>query len=138
MKEVYLYFRTIAALGDDDSSADSAMFPLSRLQGMVPSADDTLNIYFKPMINQENNRFDTDADSTAGVNSDYVVCQIGTNDHKDAMAALSRLFAGAANGGIHHDGTIVVADDVTSTYAVSEVTALSTISVTAAIATANT
>ena len=82
MKEVYLYFRTIAALGDDDSSADSAMFPLSRLQGMVPSADDTLNIYFKPMINQENNRFDHDADSTAGVNSDYVVCQIGTNDHK--------------------------------------------------------
>ena len=136
MKEVYLYFRTIAAIGSDDSSADSAMFPLSRLQGMVPSADDTLNIYFKPMINQENNRFDHDADSTAGVNSDYVVCTIGTNDHKDTMAALSRLFAGAANGSIHHDGTIVVADDVTGTYAVSEVTALSTISVTAAIATA--
>ena len=134
MKEVYLYFRTIAALGDDDSSADSAMFPLSRLQGMVPSADDTLNIYFKPMINQENNRFDHDADSTAGVNSDYVVCQIGTNDHKDAMIALARLFSGAANGGIHHEGVIVVADDLTATYAVSEVTALSTISIGAAFA----
>jgi len=137
MKEVYLYFRTQSTLGDDDASADSAMFPLSRLQGMVPSADDTLNIYFKPMINQENNRFDHDADSTAGVNSDFVVCTIAANDHKDTIAALSRLFAGAANGGIHHDGTIVVADDLSSTYAVPEVLSLSTISVTAAIATAN-
>ena len=136
MKEVYLYFRTQATLIHDDDSAQSCMFPLSRLQGMVPTADDTLAIYFKPMINQENTRFDHDADSTAGVNSDYVVCTIAANDHKDAIAALSRLFAGAANGGIHHDGTIVVADDLTSTYAVSEVTALSTISITAAIATA--
>ena len=127
MKEVYLYFRTIAAIGDDDASADSAMFPLSRLQGMVPSADDTLNIYFKPMINQENNRFDHDADSTAGVNSDYVVCTIGTNDHKDAMAALSRLFAGAANGGIHHDGFIDVVDDKAGTTAVTGIAGLSTI-----------
>ena len=136
MKEVYLYFRTQATLIHDDDSAQSCMFPLSRLQGMVPTADDTLAIYFKPMINQENNRFDHDADSTAGVNSDYVVCTIAANDHKDAIAALSRLFAGAANGGIHHDGTIVVADDLSSTYAVSEVLSLSTISVTAAIATA--
>ena len=134
MKEVYLYFRTQSTLADDDASADSAMFPLSRLQGMVPPADDTLAIYFKPMINQENNRFDHDADSTAGVNSDYVVCTIATNDHKDTIAALSRLFAGATNGGIHHDGTIVVADDLSSTYAVSEVTALSTISIGAAFA----
>ena len=133
MKEVYLYFRTQSTLVDDDASSDSAMFPLSRLQGMVPSADDTLNIYFKPMINQENNRFDTDADATAGVNSDYVVCTIAANDHKDTIAALSRLFAGAANGGIHHDGYISVADDYAGTYAVTEVTALSTISVAAAV-----
>ena len=50
MKEVYLYFRTQATLADDDASADSCMFPLSKLRGMVPSADDTLNIYFDPMI----------------------------------------------------------------------------------------
>ena len=40
MKEVYLYFRTQATLADDDASADSCMFPLSKLRGMVPSADD--------------------------------------------------------------------------------------------------
>ena len=131
MKEVYLYFRTQATLGDDDSSADSMCFPLSRLTGMVPSADDTLNLYFAPAIMKEKVQFDHDGDSTTSVKNDYVVCSIGTNDHADTIAALSRLFAGAANGGVHHDGFIVVADDLASTYAVSEVTGLSTISVTA-------
>ena len=109
MKEVYLYFRTVAVLGDDDSSADSMMFPLSRLTAMVPTADDTLALYFEPAIRNQ-----PDADATP-VNNDYVVCTIGANDHKDAITALSRLFAGAANGGIHHDGFIVVADDCTTT-----------------------
>ena len=128
MKEVYLYFRTQATLADDDASADSAMFPLSKLRGMVPSADDTLNIYFDPMIPVQH-----DDQNASVINADYVVCTIGTNDHKDAIAALTRLFAGAANGGIHHDGYISVADDYASTYAVSEVTGLSTISVAAAV-----
>ena len=128
MKEVYLYFRTQATLADDDASADSAMFPLSKLRGMVPSADDTLNIYFDPMIPVQH-----DDQNASVINADYVVCTIGANDHKDAIAALTRLFAGAANGGIHHDGYISVADDYAGTYAVSEVTALSTISVAVAV-----
>ena len=128
MKEVYLYFRTQATLADDDASSDSCMFPLSKLRGMVPSADDTLNIYFDPMIPVQH-----DDQNASVINADYVVCTIGTNDHKDAITALTRLFAGAANGGIHHDGYISVADDYAGTYAVSEVTALSTISVAAAV-----
>ena len=130
-KEVYLYFRTQATLGDDDASADSMCFPLSRLTGMVPTADDTLTLFFQPVIMKEKVQFDHDGDSTTSVINDKVVCTIGTNDHADAIAALSRLFSGAAYGGIHHDGFIVVADDLASTYAVSEVTALSTITVTA-------
>ena len=47
------------------------------------------------------------------------------------MQDLARLFAGAANGGIHADGFISVADDQTSTYAISGIGGLSTISVTA-------
>ena len=128
MKEVYLYFRTQASLADDDDSAQSCMFPLSKLRGMVPSADDTLNIYFDPMIPVQH-----DDQNASVINADYVVCTIGANDHKDAIAALTRLFAGAANGGIHHDGYISVADDYAGTYAVTEVTALSTISVGAAV-----
>ena len=129
MKEVYLYFRTQATLADDDASADSAMFPLSKLRGMVPSADDTLNIYFDPMIPVQH-----DDQNASVINADYVVCTIGTNDHKDAIAALTRLFAGAANGGIHHEGYIDVADDLAATYAVSTVTAVGAIAVNAALA----
>ena len=128
MKEVYLYFRTQATLADDDDSAQSAMFPLSKLRGMVPSADDTLNIYFDPMIPVQH-----DDQNASVINADYVVCTIGTNDHKDAIAALTKLFAGAANGGIHHDGFIVVADDLTSTYAVSEVTGVGAMTPAAAL-----
>ena len=129
MKEVYLYFRTQATLADDDASSDSAMFPLSKLRGMVPSADDTLNIYFDPMIPVQH-----DDQNASVINADYVVCTIGANDHKDAIAALTRLFAGARNGGmVHQDGYISVADDYAKTYAVKEITALSTISVAAAV-----
>ena len=131
--EKYLYFRTQATIGDDDDSGQSVMFPLSSLTGMVPSADDTLNIYFKPMIKQAMNRFDHDGDSTSTVNSDYVVVTLSSNNtHKDVIAALSRLFA----GGPLSDGYIDVADDLTSTYAVSGIAGLSTISVQAAVATA--
>ena len=138
MKEVYLYFRTQATIGNDDAPEDSAMFPLSHLCGMAPSADDTLNIYFKPMIKQARNRFDHDGDSTSVVNSDYVVVTLSSNNtHKDVITRLSRLFAGAANGGIHADGFIDVADDLTGTYAVSGIDGLSTISVQAAGADAN-
>ena len=131
MKEVYLYFRTQATLGDDDSSADSKCFPLSKLTGMVPTADDTLTLFFQPVIMKEKVQFDHDGDSTTSVINDKVVCTIAANDHADTIAALSRLFAGAATGGIHQDGFIVVADDLAGTYAVSAVTALSTITVTA-------
>ena len=69
-------------------------------------------------------------------------CQISkiissNNTHKDVITKLSRLFAGAANGGIHQDGFIDVADDLTSTYAVTGIAGLSSISVQAAGADAN-
>ena len=134
MKEVYLYFRTqaSASAGDDDGSDDSCMFPLSKLTGMHPTAADTLTLFFEPVTMKEKVQFDHDGDSTTSVKNDKVVCTLTTNDtHKTAMQDLARLFAGAANGGIHADGFISVADDQTSTYAVSSIKALSTITVTA-------
>ena len=123
MKEVYLYFRTIGAIGDDDAAGDSALYPLSHFCGMVPSADDTLNLYFKPMIAvQEGGAAAADV-----INNDKIVVSLSSNNtHKTVMADLARLFAGSANGGIHHDGYIDVADDITGTYAVSGISGLST------------
>ena len=120
MKEVYLYFRTQSTLEHDDDSAQSVMFPLSNLMGIVPTAADSLNIYFEPMINQSSIRFDHNGDSTSTVNSDYVVVNLSSNNtHKDVIARLMRLFSGAANGGIHQDGFIDVVDDVAGTSAVT-------------------
>ena len=128
MKEVYLYFRTQDTLADDDASTDSGLFPLSNFMGMHPTSDTALTLFFKPTIKAPHN-----VGADAFTNNDSVVLTVGTNDHKDAMTALARLFAGAANGGIHHDGFIVVADDLSSTYAVSEVTAVGSITPAAAL-----
>ena len=129
MKEVYLYFRTQATLADDDDSAQSALFPLSNLMGMHPTSDTALTLFFKPQIK---NNGDGQADDFT--NNDSVVLTVGTNDHKDAIADLCRLFAGAANGGVHADGYLDVADDLAATYAVSTVTAVGTITIGAALA----
>ena len=129
MKEVYLYFRTQATLGDDDDSGQSGCFKLSRLTGMHPTSDTALTLFFEPQI-----PYLAAAEADQFANCDAVILTVGTNDHKDAITDLTRLFAGAANGGIHHDGFIVVADDLAATYAVSTVTAVGTITVTAALA----
>ena len=107
------------------------MFPLSNLTGMHPTAADTLTLFFEPITMREKVQFDHDGDSTTSVKNDKIVLTLTTNDtHKTAIQDLARLFAGAANGGIHADGFISVADDQTGTYAVSSIKALSTISVT--------
>ena len=124
MKEVYLYFRTEATIGNDDAAGDSAAWPLSSLKGMVPTADDTLALYFDPMIARQ----EGGAAAADVVNSDKVVVTLSTNNtHKTVMQDLARLFSGAANGGsIYNDGFISVADDNTAVYAVSGIAGLST------------
>ena len=103
-------------------------FPLSHFCGFVPTADDTLNIYFKPVIMKEKVQFDHDGDSTTSVKNDYVVVTLTTaNTHKDVIARLAQLFG----GGPMAEPFISVADDLTSTYAVTGIASLSTISVTA-------
>jgi hypothetical protein len=129
MKEVYLYFRGEATLANDDASADSGVFLLSKLRGMHPTSDTALTLFFEPQI-----PFLAAAEADQFANADSVILTVGTNDHKDAIADLCRLFAGAANGGIHADGYLDVADDLTAKYAVSTVTAVVSINVTAALA----
>ena len=127
MKEVYLYFRTQATLADDDDSAQSCCIPLSSFKGMHPTSDTALTIFYTPQI-----RNVSDGQDGNVANNDSIVLTVGTNDHKDAMTALARLFAGAANGGIHFDGYLDVADDLTAKYAVSTVTGVGAITVEAA------
>ena len=128
MSERYLYFRTVSAIGDDDARGDSAMYPLSSLQGIHPTADDSLNIFFKPMIPVHAG--DPDDDTANMISADYVVINLTTaNTHKDVIAGLTRLFGSHP----HSDGFIDVADDVTGVYAVPGISAVSTISTAAAL-----
>ena len=123
--EKLLYFRTQNAIGSDDASNDSCMFPLSKLRGMVPSAADTLNIYFDPMIPEQH-----DDQNGSVINADYVVVSLSANNtHKDVIERLTRLFHGTP----HKDPFLSVADDVTGVYAVEGISGLSTISVAAAV-----
>ena len=124
--EKYLYFRTQATLGSDDGSGDSAMYPLSSLKGMVPSAADTLNLYFTPMIPVQH-----DDQNASVINADKVVVTLSSNNtHKDVIADLCALFSSA---GSMKEGFISVADDVTSKYAASGIAGLSTMTTAAAV-----
>ena len=89
--------------------------------GFVPSADDTLNLYFKPAIAHSAN--DPDDDAANIINNDKIVVTLSTvNTHKDVIARLAQLFG----GGPMAEPFITVADDVTSTYAVTGIASLST------------
>ena len=124
--EKYLYFRTQATLGDDDGSGDSAMYPLSSLKGMVPSAADTLNLYFTPMIPIQH-----DDQNASVINADKVVISLSSNNtHKDVIADLCALFSAT---GSMKEGFISVADDAAGVYAVSGISGLSTMVTTAAV-----
>ena len=129
--EKYLYFRTQATLADDDASADSAVFPLSSFVGMHPTSDTALTLFFKPQIRNQ-----SDAQDGNVVNNDSVVLTVGTNDHKDAMQALIKALY--KDEGFNVDGAdnfVVVADDLSTNtkYLVSEVTAVGTITIAAAL-----
>jgi hypothetical protein len=124
--EKYLYFRTQATIGDDDSAADSACWPLSSFLGMHPTADDTLVLHFKPQIAAA-----SDAQDGNFINTDKVVLTLGTvNTHKAAMQALIKALY--KDEGFNPDGAdsfVVVADDISTgtKYIVSEISAVSTI-----------
>ena len=103
----YFYFRTEAAVADDDDSARSAMFPVDSLLGMHPTSDTALTLFFTPQIRIAGGVTDG-ADFT---NADSVVLNVNTNAHREVMYAIAR--AANATGPQYNDGVITVADDAT-------------------------
>jgi len=103
MKEKYLYFRTDATLADDDGTGNSACFPLSSFAGAIPTADSTLTLYFKSMLN-----YDGDSDGANEiVISDSVQLTLATaNTHKSTLEALVSFFNSP------RDGMLVIGDDL--------------------------
>ena len=125
MNEKYLYFRTKATIGDDDGTGESCCFPLSALVGMQPTADSSLTLYFKSMLNRDG----MDVGSNAVVVSDSVTLTLATaNTHKEAMQDLCERFLSSK------DGMIVVGDDLSTNteYFSTLISAVGTITVAAA------
>ena len=101
----YFYFRTEAAVGDDDDVATSVMFPVENLVGMFPTSDTALTLTFKAVLRNESDGQDGNV-----VNNDTVILNVNDNAHREVMFAI----ANAANAsGSTKDGVISVADDAT-------------------------
>ena len=121
--ENYLYFRTEADQDSDASAATSACYPASSGLGMTPTADGVLTLYFKPLLNAyaAGGNAAADADNL----TDSVALAVSTHRHKEVMENLIK----AMNGRVEPTGGfIVVADDVTTTYLTSSVSADETVS----------
>ena len=106
----YFYFRTEAAVGDDDDKARSAMIPVDKFRGAIPSnssagtSANVITLYFESALNM----------AGAGQNGeiiiqDTVVLNVTVGQAKNVLVALAE----AANGHPHSDGVITVADDAT-------------------------
>ena len=102
----FFYFRTEAAVADDDDSARSLMIPVDNLVSMFPTSDTALTLTFKPALRNQ-----SDAQDGNVVNNDTVVLNVNTNAHREVMYAIAR--AANATGPQYNDGVITVADDAT-------------------------
>ena len=107
----YFYFRTEAAVGDDDDKARSAMIAVDKFRGAIPSnssagtSANVITLYFESALNM----------AGAGQNGesiiqDTVVLNVTVGLAKNVLVALTE----AANGHPHSDGVITVADDATN------------------------
>ena len=120
--EKFLYFRGVdTTLANDDAIEDSVMYPLSALIGMHPNSDTELTINFKNIQRPEGHGNSLVLDNAANLPLvDKVVLTVGTNRHKQAMRAI----ADKINEPLSKDnGFVVIADDVSSEYVSTDVTA---------------
>ena len=115
----YLYFRTQADQNDDDGIDDSLYLPARQIKALVPTSTTALTIFFESI----NNTYTGGANEV--VISDSVVLNCTQGKVKQVMETLVR----AINSNkLYGDGTITVADDVTTTYLTSAAGADETVS----------
>jgi hypothetical protein len=107
----YFYFRTEAAVGDDDDKARSAMIAVDKFRGAIPTnssggtSANVVTLFFDSAINMKG----------AGQNGEIIIADkvslnVTAGKAKDVCIAIAE----AANGHPHSDGVIVVADDATN------------------------
>ena len=103
----FFYFRTEAAVADDDDIARSVMFPVDNLISMYPTSDTALTLTIKPALPVQ-----ADGQDGAVINNDTIILNVNTNSHREVMYAIAQ--AANAGGTAYSDGVITVADDATN------------------------
>ena len=103
----FFYFRTEAAVADDDDIATSVMFPVDNLISMYPTSDTALTLTIKPALPVQ-----ADGQDGAVINNDTIILNVNTNAHREVMYAIAQ--AANASGPAYSDGVITVADDATN------------------------
>ena len=118
-KERWLYFRTVADEDNDDGDTASAgtsptslCVPADNLLSIHPASDTSVQLNFKSVRNSHD--FHTDL---------YSVDTVILNTDQGKTFEVMNTILQNVNAGPHHDGFIVVADDVTTNYANATVTA---------------
>ena len=113
----YFYFRTVTTLATDDGDvsdgsttedATSMIVPVSAFRGAQPSDDNTVILYFDPIIRHD------DRGANSVKNCDTVALRHDTANQ--AKKVLTSILEAAAGKSFQSQSMIVVADDVTSTY----------------------
>jgi hypothetical protein len=128
----YFYFRTEAAVADDDDIARSVMFPVENLVSMYPTSDTALTLTVKPALPVQ-----ADGQDGAVINNDTIILNVNTNSHREVMYAIAQ--AVNAGGTAYSDGVITVADDATddsnaaAVYLHTDITSCGAISLAAAV-----
>ena len=131
----YFYFRTEAAVGDDDDIATSVMIPVDAVKAMYPTSDTALTITFEPGIRVRGEGANATGNFT---NNDSVILNVNTNSHREVMYAIAQ--AANASGAAYSDGVITVADDAAddsnaaTVYLHSDITSCGAIAIAAAFA----
>ena len=117
----YLYFRAQTDQNDDDGIDDSVYVPIRNITGMTATSVSALTIYFTSIYNKYNG-----AEGTALTN-DSVVLTVGSTTGK-MKAAMAAIAAAMTSNRLYQDGSITIADDMTTTYLTSSAGADETVS----------
>lgn len=114
----YLYFRTQADQDNDDGIDDSLYLPARQITALVPTSTTALTIFFESMYNNQG------GSDNEVVISDSVVINCTQGKVRQVMETLVRSIN---SNKLYGDGTITVADDVTTTYLTSAAAADETV-----------
>ena len=130
----YLYFRTEAAVADDDGSGNSACFPADHFRGGEMTSDTSMTLFFQNLKRPDHHGNSLVVDNADNLPlCDTVVLNINANKGKEVLEAI----VGAMNAGLN-SGFVVVADDAADAaggtqYISSDITTCGTITINAAL-----